>query len=392
MSLRILHVLATAAPGSGGPVEGVKQLTRVNVTMGHYVEVATLDDPSSPWLKNLGVPVTALGPGRGLYHYSPKFVPWLKENARRFDCVVVNGVWQYNLYGTGLALRDSDVPYFVFTHGMLDPWFKRRYPLKHLKKWLYWPWAVYPVLQQARAVFFTCEEERRLARESFWLYDCREFVVHYGTAGAPDDKDHREAFLGAHPTLRGKRLLLFLGRIAPKKGPDFFLKAAAKLIAEGKCDRSTLRLVMAGPVDEAYGATLKELARKLGIEDLVYWPGLLLGDQKWGAFQAAEAFVLPSHQENFGIAVAESLSAGTPVLLGTGVNTWRDIVSDGAGFAAEPSVAGCAQVLREWFALPNERRLAMRTAARECFLKRYTATNAANTFVAALYLLTRTVR
>ena len=63
--------------------------------------------------------------------------------------------------------------YFVFTHGMLDPWFKRTYPLKHLKKWLYWPWAEYRVLRDAQAVLFTCEEERILARQSFWLYKCK---------------------------------------------------------------------------------------------------------------------------------------------------------------------------------------------------------------------------
>src|SRR5262249_24621381 len=76
-----------------------------------------------------------------------------------------------------------------FTHGMLDPWFKRRYPLKHLKKWLYWPWAEYRVLRDARAVLFTCEDERRLASRSFWLYRAHERVVGYGIAppgGGPE--------------------------------------------------------------------------------------------------------------------------------------------------------------------------------------------------------------
>jgi len=388
VSLRILHVLATVDPASGGPVEGVQQLTRVNVEMGHHVEIVTLDDSASPFLDRLGVKVTALGPRvGGVYRYTPLFVPWLKDHAGEFDCVVVNGIWQYNLYGAWRALRGMKVPFFVFTHGMLDPWFKRRYPLKHLKKWLYWPWGVYPALQQARAVFFTCEEERRVARESFWLYECREFVLRYGIGGVPDEKDYREAFLSAHPQLRGKRLLLFLGRVAPKKGPDLLIRALAKIVDEGIVERTDLRLVMAGPVGGAYAVKLQELARRLRIDDLVYWPGLVLGDVKWGAFQASEAFVLPSHQENFGIAAAEALSAGTPVLLGTGVNTWPEIVADGAGFADEPSVAGCAAVLRRWFALSAAQRSAMGEAARSCFRARYTAIDAAHTFIAALYLL-----
>ena len=70
---------------------------------------------------------------------------------------------------------------------MLDPWFKRRHPLKRLKKWLYWPWADYRVLRDAQAVIFTCEEERRLARESFWLYRANEAVSSSGTSDPPAD-------------------------------------------------------------------------------------------------------------------------------------------------------------------------------------------------------------
>ena len=72
---------------------------------------------------------------------------------------------------------------------MLDPWFKKQYPLKHLKKWMYWPWAEYRVLRDAQAVLFTCEEERVLARESFWLYRCNEVVVSYGTAKPKGDPE-----------------------------------------------------------------------------------------------------------------------------------------------------------------------------------------------------------
>lgn len=392
MSLRILHILATTSPASGGPVEGVRQLTTVNLHMGHHVEIVTLDDPASPWLPHLGVPVHAFKPRPGVYHYAPGFSEWLRAHAGDYDCVVINGIWQYNLYGAWRALRSTGVPFFIFSHGMLDPWFKRTYPLKHLKKWLYWPWAVYPALQQARAVFFTCEEERRLARESFWLYDCHEFVLRYGTAGVPDARDYREAFLAAHPALRDKRLFLFLGRVAPKKGPNFLIAAIRVLLDEGAIDPNECRFVMAGPVDGAYAEELRAMALRLGVQDLLYWPGLVLGDQKWGAFQAAEAFVLPSHQENFGIAVAEALSAGTPVLLGKGVNTWPEIVAAGAGLADEPSTEGCVRLLRAWLLLSDAERAAMRTKARACYERRYTATSAANTFVAALYLLTKAVR
>jgi glycosyltransferase involved in cell wall biosynthesis len=390
MGLRILHSLRSVSPAEGGPVEGVRQLTKVNRSFGHDVEVITLDAPDAPWLDRVGAPVHALGPGRGVYGYAPQFGPWLEANARNYDCVIINGIWQYNCYGAWQALRRTGVPYFVFTHGMLDPWFKQRYPLKHLKKWLYWPLGGFPVLRDARAVFFTCEEERRLARESFWLYDCDEIVLNYGTEGVPNPAvDHRPAFLAKHPKLAGMRQFLFLGRVHPKKGPDVLFRAVGRLQREGRWDPATMRLVMAGPADGDYANSLRTLAQREGIGDSVYWTGLVLGDEKWGAFQAAEAFVLPSHQENFGLAVVEALSCGTPTLISKQVNIWPEIAADGAGLAAEDTVDGCAQMFREWLMLPTERRAAMRAQAVSTFRVRYTARDAARSLVAWLYLMLR---
>jgi glycosyltransferase involved in cell wall biosynthesis len=390
MPLRILHSLSTLNPAAGGPVEGVHQLTRRNLLLGHVVEFVTLDDPDSPWLKNIPVKVHALGPtSLGIYGFTPRYVPWLREHAHNYDCVVVNGIWNFNSFGTWLGLHKPNVPYFVFTHGMLDPWFKHRYPLKHLKKLLYWPWGGYPVLRDAHAVFFTCEEERVLARESFWLYDCHEFVLRYGTAGLPwpPETGPKEEFLAAHPSLRGKRLFTFLGRVHPKKGPDLLIKAVAALIERGIWDRGTMRVVMAGPVNGAYAATLRHLIERLGVQDVFYWTDMLLGSQKWGVLQASEVMVLPSHQENFGLVVAESLSTGTPVLLAKGVNIWRDIVDDCSGLADEDTAKGCERILKQWIELRPDEQAAMGLRARACYETRYTAESAANTFVAALYLL-----
>jgi glycosyltransferase involved in cell wall biosynthesis len=238
--------------------------------------------------------------------------------------VIINGLWQYNGWGTIQALP-SGRPYFVFPHGMLDPWFKRTYPLKHLKKWLYWPWADYRVLRGARAVLFTSEEERRQARESFWLYRCNEQVVNYGTAGPAGDREsQRRLFQEKFPHLQGKRCLLFLGRVHVKKGPDLLFRALAQAREQlPKALTRDVHLVMAGPKDHAYGREMEDLACALGLSQMVTWTGMVTGDLKWGAFHSAEAFILPSHQENFGVAVAESLACGTPVLISKRVNIWR---------------------------------------------------------------------
>lgn len=93
--------------------------------------------------------------------------------------MIIHGIWHCRALATWRALRGTGIPYFVFTHVMLDPWFKCTYPLKHLKKWVYWPWDDYRVLRDATAVMVTTEQERLLARQSFWLYKSNELVLGY---------------------------------------------------------------------------------------------------------------------------------------------------------------------------------------------------------------------
>jgi glycosyltransferase involved in cell wall biosynthesis len=385
-NLRILHAIDTVNPATGGPMEGVKQLSKVNLSYGHQPEILSLDAPDDPWVKKQDYPVHAMGPGLFSYHYTPRLVPWLQANRKNYDVVVVNGIWNYNAFGVWRALRGTDTPYFVYTHGMLDPYFKYRYPLKYAKKWLMWPWSVFPVLQQASGVMFTCEEERRLARNTFWLYDCNEIVVNYGTPGAPDPtRDYGSLFLDKHPHLKPFRRFVFLGRVHPKKGPDIILRTLARLQKTGAWDPARMKLIMAGPADGDYAASLQKLSRELNVDNSVEWTGMLLGDDKWGALQCAECFLLPSHQENFGIAVAESLSVGVPVLISTSVNIWTDIVNDGAGLADEDTVNGCERQLKSWLGLSDAERKTMGENARRCFQLRYTAKRAAVSMLSNIF-------
>lgn len=352
-------------------MEGVRQYGAKAEIKGHIIEVLTLDHPDSAFLGDYPLPVHAIGPSIGKYAYNSRLKSWLVANARNYDAIIINGLWMYHGFGAWRALRSMKVPYFVFTHGMLDPWFKKTYPLKHLKKWLYWPWADYRVLRDAKLVLFTCEQERLLARESFWLYRVNESVVNYG-AGSPPAEDAtslRETFLTAHPSLRSKRLILFLSRIHEKKGCDLLIKGFAKV---AHLDPS-LQLVMAGPCTDSLLEKLKELAQAEGISDRITWPGMLKGAMKWGAFSAAEVFALSSHQENFGIAVAEALASGLPVLISDQVNIWREIEADGAGLVAPDTEDGTLSLFKKWQAMSLVQRQVMARNAKACFERRFTA-------------------
>ncbi len=377
--MRILRAIRSTDRAGGGPIEGIIQSSQVQLKLGHTVEIVSLDSPDAPWLKSFPITTHALGSAKAsTYGYSSKYVPWLRENARNYDVVVVHGIWQYSSFGAWLALRQIGIPYFVFTHGMLDPWFKRTYPLKHLKKWLYWPWAEYQVLRDAQAVLFTSESERILARQSFWLYKCNEIVVNYGTAAPTGDPElQRQVFLNQFPQLRHKRILLFLGRIHVKKGCDLLIEAFAKVAGSD----DSLHLVMAGPDRTGWQAQLQSLAKKLGVDQKITWTGMLSGNLKWGALHAAEVLVLPSHQENFGIVVAEAMACKVPVLISNKVNIWREIAADGAGLVANDDLNGTTQLLQKWLAMsPNEQQT-MQEKAKQCFSERFEIHQAAQCFI-----------
>jgi glycosyltransferase involved in cell wall biosynthesis len=238
-------------------------------------------------------------------------------------------------------------------------------------------------------VLFTCDEERILARESFWLYQVNEAIIDFGIPDpSGDPHEQRKQFFRSYPALRNKRLLLFLSRIHQKKGCDLLIEAFARVAARDPA----LHLIMAGPDQEGWQQELMALAQARGVKDRITWTGMLIGDMKWGAFHAAEVFVLPSHSENFGIVVAEALACGVPVLITDKVNIWREIVQDDAGFAELDTIEGTVALLERWLGLSADELHQMRNRARACFEDRFEIQQAAKKLVSVIEqcLLART--
>ena len=111
---------------------------------------------------------------------------------------------------------------------------------------------------------------------------------------------------------------------------------------------------------------------------------MLSGNLKWGAFAAADAFVLPSHQENFGIAVAEALTCGVPVLISSKVNIRREIEQAGAGYVENDDLAGTRRLLERWLATSEQDRQAMRANAKKCFAEHFEINRATDSLLSVL--------
>ncbi|MGA2051803.1 MAG: glycosyltransferase [Opitutales bacterium] len=388
--MRILKTTHSLAPAGGGVATAIDTLSRAQIALGHTIEVACLDDPSAPWLAQRAYPVHAFPSTRfHKYGWCPAFARWLRENLRRFDVVAIEGLWQYPGPATRSAAHAAHIPYVVYPHGMLDPWFRRAYPSKHLKKMLYWLLVEHRVLRDARAVIFTAEEEHRLAEGSFHPWSARSVVAPLGVA-APSGNPAERARLWYErfPALAHRRALLFLGRLDRKKGVDLLLEAYASIHPSAARVAGTApALVLAGPESSpSFAANIRIFAKLLHLREGVdvIWTGLLDGDAKWAALESADALVLPSHQENFGYAVAEALAVGTPVLISERVNIWREIVAARAGLAAPDDAAGTRRLLAahaNW--TPVDRRQ-FSAAARACFAEHFQLEAAARRQLAVL--------
>src|SRR6185437_11997557 len=157
----------------------------------------------------------------------------------------MNGIWNFPGVAVRSAARQARKRYGVFVHGALDPWFNRKYPLKRVKKWLYWP-IQYRVLRDAAAVFFTTAIERDLAKTSFRPNKWTSVVVPYGIIDLGHSVEEAarqiEKFQASVPALGGRGFLLYMGRIHEKKGCDLLLEAFGRLAAVNP----DLDLVIAG--------------------------------------------------------------------------------------------------------------------------------------------------
>ena len=371
--MRVLHLIETADPRYGGPVEGAIQTAEAWKAMGCEQDLLTLDRPDASFFDRYPGKVHALGHDRTgtpwrRYGYTPGLAARIREIARGYDAVIVAGMWTYLVLAARRALTKRSIPLLVYPHGTLDPWFRKVKPIKHVVKQVFWLFSEGPLFNGADCILFTTEEERQLADKAFWPYHPRGRVVGYGTSDVPPEIDRqRQAFDAAFPQFKGEAFLLFLSRLHPKKGCDLLVEALGQLAGEGAIPH----LVVAGQGDEEM-AKLSRRAVELNLADRIHFIGMITDDVKWGALRRCDAFILMSHQENFGVAVAEAMACSKPVLISNKVNIWREIEADRAGIVGHDTVEGAKVAIRQYLAMSSEAKHAMGERSRASFLRRFT--------------------
>lgn len=366
----VLHVSPYMHPAAGGPPVVVERWAELAGAHGWRARV--LSTPA--YADDGGRSLRAAADGRYNLVLVGSAFDLLRGGARKTlldllktsDIVHLHTMWSLLNAFVAMACRRMGKPYVVSPHGMLDSY---SLGVKAWKKRLYLKLVERRAISGAAAIVFTADEERDRAIGEVGHVPNSQ-VVGLG-ADAPDTPLDRLAdqFRAAHPDLADKRLLIFLGRLHPKKRADVAIRAMRGIVS----NVPDAVLLVAGSGEPAYINELESLVNALGLDDHVRFVGHLSGDAKWSALAASELFVLPSLQENFAIAVAEALQLGTPVLITRSINIWREIVGAGAGIAlGEENLVGNLATQAADLLLDREKRHAMADRARALAQRDYT--------------------
>lgn len=341
--LRVLHVIPSVSKASGGPSKALGQMERVLTESGLEIVSVTTDDDGPNGRLDVR-PCTAVDSNGASRFYFPlqlrpykaslPLMKWLMNEVPKFDLVHVHALFSFAPVVAAVIARRAGVPYIIRPLGVLNRYGmqQRRSRLKALSVRL----LEGGLLRDAAAVHFTADQEQEEA-EALGIR-LRSRVVALGIEPMPSVS--ADLFLQTYPGL-GKRRLLFLSRVDPKKNIEALLEA----VAQCRHSDPEISLILCGDGDTAYVSQLKAISMRLGLVGSVVWTGHVEGSMKASAFAAAHLFVLPSFSENFGIAAVEALSVGLPCILGEGVAVAKKVDEAGAGRAVAPTAAAFSDAI-----------------------------------------------
>ena len=330
MNTDLLHVVPYYHPNSGGPPVVVQRLLEEMSGDDIRSHVITTDacapTGDNEWISRIphGELITVVRDaklGEFAWHASiQKTVDRAVQDAR---LVAIHGLWSWPNLAAMNASRRHGTPYVIMPHGMLDPNSLAR---GRFKKQLYGRLIEWPKLRNASAMVYTNAPEQELAESSVPNLPTGH-IAPLGTDWPPDTRQQLASeFRARFPQTIGKDCVVFLGRLHPKKGLDLLLPAWRNIVSR----HPNACLIIAGKGETKYESKIREQIASNEIDDSVLMAGMLNGRDKWGALAASTLFVLPSYQENFGLAVVESLASGTPVVISKRVNIWNPLQEAGA--------------------------------------------------------------
>ncbi|MEP0869910.1 glycosyltransferase [Trichocoleus desertorum AS-A10] len=355
--MKVLHVIPSVAPIQGGPSYAILAMVKALRSQGVEVEIATTNDngpkllqvPLNQQIEYQGVPIwffSRFALPMKEFIFSAALTRGLWQNMQNYDLVHTHYLFSYASTCAGAIARHQKIPYIVRTIGQLSPWALAQ---SRTKKRLYTQLIEQRNLQQASAIHCTAPGEAE---------DVRKFGIYTPAITIPLGVDIPVPCPEARKVLGEKYgiaadipVILFLSRLHYKKRPDLLLQSLSSLAKEGH----SFHLCLAGAGEPDYLNYLQTLITSLDLTAQTSLTGFAADRDKEILLQGSDIFVLPSFSENFGVAVAEAMAAGLPVVITPGIQIAPDIASAQAGLVVEGEVDALAAAIAQLLNSPELR-------------------------------------
>ncbi|RYX85062.1 glycosyltransferase [bacterium] len=349
--MHVLHAHNEILASRGGIVAALAGLLPALREQGVQTDLASI----IPWKEDASASPLH-GPHLHLAHafdpvfgFSTELRPIMEELARESSVIHSHGLWFFVNYMAYRVARESKKPHIISVHGMAQPYIQSRSRMK--KAPIDW-WFQDRALQRAHAlqalVPTEVEDIRRLGLTNPIA------LIPNGVKLDDTPPPAREQLEEQFPALKNRRVLLFLGRLHPKKGLTHFLPAWKR----ANMGQHDWHFLVAGPDEGGHLAELEAQVATLDLKNEVTFAGLVTGDLKRAAIHHAQAFVLPSHSEGFSMSLLEALGARVPILITPGCN-FPEASQAGAALETPATEEGSFEALQQLLTLSDDERRVM---------------------------------
>jgi len=369
--MRLLIVIPALSSVYGGPSKSVVELAQALGSLGLSVDIVAtnasgstkLEVPLHTWLTEKSYRLKYF-PYWDLLDYkiSLSLSRWLFQHVADYDLVHTNAIFSYPVLPAYWACQRHRVPYIVTPRGMLEPW---ALSYKAWKKRFYYTLFEKPALQHARAIqmlAFTEADRTKALNLKAPLVVVPNGIDRQDFEKLPDP----ELFYQKFPETRNKTLILFLGRVDPKKGLDLLSVAFTKVHAQFP----QTHLIIAGPDNIGFLPTAQSYFAKAGCLDAVTFTGMLTGSIKYAALASARLYVAPSYSEGFSMSVLEGMASGLPCVITTGCN-FPEALAAKAAYVVNIDADEIANALIQCLSNPQQAK-EMGDRARQLIFEKYT--------------------
>jgi glycosyltransferase involved in cell wall biosynthesis len=320
--MKILMVIPAIGPVYGGTSKIAMELAQALGNLGVHIDLITTDAngasklnvPLNSWCNEPGFRIRYFPYWQlfGEYKFSSSLTSWLLRHVIDYDIVHINAIFSYPVLGACWACRRHNIPYIIAPHGMLEPW---ALSYKSHKKRLYYTLLERHSLSHASAIQMTSTPEA--ANEKVKNLKSAIFIIPNGIHRSEfDPMSDPVLFYREFPETLGKTLIIYLGRIDPKKGLDLLAASFAKV--HGIFPNT--HLIIAGPDNIGFLPIARVYFESSGCLDAVTFTGMLAGELKNAALAAANIYVAPSYSEGFSMSVLEGMASGLPCVITEGCN------------------------------------------------------------------------